>query len=88
CFGFLSAIELILNKRTPPPCAVEPLWRDLGIYINQLFSKSFLTPNCLFSFQRPQIILMAKALTSDFLQCVKNSFPDVHFQIWRAITKG
>ncbi|CAH7688870.1 hypothetical protein PPACK8108_LOCUS23905, partial [Phakopsora pachyrhizi] len=88
CLGFLSAIELILKKRSPPPCAVEPVWRDLGIYIHQLFSKSFLTPNCLFSFQRPQVILMAKALTSDFLRCVKNSFPDVHFQIPRAITKG
>ena len=84
--GFLSAIEILFKRNSPQREGLEPLWKQLGAYIDSLFIDSFLTPNCLFSFRHPQIVQLAQAVTSDFLICLQNQFPTSKFQLPRAIT--
>ncbi|KAI7944502.1 hypothetical protein MJO28_010197 [Puccinia striiformis f. sp. tritici] len=84
--GFLSAVEHIFNKNIPRHEGLEPVWKRLGAYIDNLFIEAFLTPNCLFNFCQPQIIPLAQAITSDFLACVQNQFPARNFKLPRAVT--
>jgi hypothetical protein len=84
--GFLSAVEHIFTKNIPQREGLEPVWKRLGAYIDNLFIDSFLTPNSLFNFREPQILQLAQAITSDFLACVQDRFPAQNFKIPRAVT--
>ncbi|KAI9620910.1 hypothetical protein H4Q26_013585 [Puccinia striiformis f. sp. tritici PST-130] len=84
--GFLTAVQHIFIKNIPRHEGLEPVWKRLGAYIDNLFIDSFLTPNCLFNFCQPQIIPLAQAITSDFLACVQNQFPAQNFKLPRAVT--
>ncbi|KAI7957214.1 hypothetical protein MJO28_004309 [Puccinia striiformis f. sp. tritici] len=84
--GFLTAVQHIFIKNIPRHEGLEPVWKRLGAYIDNLFIDSFLTPNCLFNFRQPQIIPLAQAITSDFLACVQNQFPAQNFKLPRAVT--
>ncbi|POW15810.1 hypothetical protein PSTT_01722, partial [Puccinia striiformis] len=84
--GFLSAVEHIFSKNTPRREGLEPVWKRLGAYIDNLFIESFLTPNCLLNFRQPQIIPLAQAITSDFLACIQDQFPAQEFKLPWAVT--
>ncbi|KNE92595.1 hypothetical protein PSTG_14028 [Puccinia striiformis f. sp. tritici PST-78] len=84
--GFLTAVQHIFIKNIPRHEGLEPVWKRLGVYIDNLFIDSFLTPNCLFNFCQPQIIPLAQAITSDFLACVQNQFPAQNFKLPQAVT--
>ncbi|KAI7966064.1 hypothetical protein MJO29_001812 [Puccinia striiformis f. sp. tritici] len=84
--GFLSAVEHIFIKNIPRHEGLEPVWKRLGAYIDDLFIEAFLTPNCLFNFRQPQVIPLAQAITCDFLACVQTQFPARNFKLPRAVT--
>jgi len=84
--AFITCVEHIFKKNLPQRKGLETVWKKLGAYIDNLFIRSFLTPNCLFNFCAPQIIQLAQAITSDFLGCLEIQFPEKQFQLPRALT--
>ncbi|OAV88222.1 hypothetical protein PTTG_08619 [Puccinia triticina 1-1 BBBD Race 1] len=70
CMSFIQAIYVIRQHSTTPHTPAEPIWKNLAVYLVQIFAPLFESPNkiCrLVQVKVPTRHELAEAITNDFL---------------------